>query len=90
MISCVCRFHGGTYTHDTGMERMSTDTAKTGAKPGGKSPSKSLSNDDIATYARRSGPAVGGAGTDADAHSDSDAPAVTTDQDTAVATDKDS
>ncbi|WP_166486094.1 hypothetical protein [Jannaschia sp. CCS1] len=60
---------------------MSKERSKAGAK--------SLSNDDIATYARRSGPATAGSGTDADAHSDADAPIVTTDKDTAKAADKD-
>jgi hypothetical protein len=48
---------------------------------------KSLSDSDIATYARRAGPASVAPGTDSDAHSDSDAAA--TDHDTAPATDKD-
>ncbi|MBY4891661.1 hypothetical protein KUL25_02655 [Rhodobacteraceae bacterium N5(2021)] len=61
-----------------------------------KNGSKSLSDADIATFARRAGPSSGAPGTDADAHSDSDVPAAATDHDTAPApkkplhTDKDS
>jgi hypothetical protein len=57
------------------------------AKDDSSNKAKSLSDSDIATYARRAGPASGAPGTDSDAHSDSDAAA--TDHDTAPATDKD-
>ena len=58
---------------------MAKDTPKTG--------SQSLNDKDIETFARRAGPQTGGAGTDVDTHSDSDAPA--TDHDTAPVTDSD-
>lgn len=61
---------------------MATETSKTAAK--------SLSDKDIATFTRRPGPAGGEAGTDVDSHSDSDAPAASTDHDTAPATATDS
>lgn len=65
-----------------GMALMSKDAPK--------GDTKSLSDSDIATYARRAGPASGAPGTDVDTHTDSDAPAVAaTDHDTAAATDKD-
>lgn len=52
---------------------------------------KTLSDGDIATYARRSGPSGGAPGTDVDAHGDAEA--ASTDHDTggqkAVGTDKD-
>lgn len=55
---------------------MSGDSTKTTRKP-------SLSDKDIATRTRRSGPASGAPGTDADAHSDSDTDAhASTDVDT--------
>lgn len=60
---------------------MASDTTKTAPK--------SLSDKDIATFARRAGPSSGEAGTDVDTHSDSDAPAAATDHDTAPATDSD-
>ncbi|WP_224814543.1 hypothetical protein [Hasllibacter sp. MH4015] len=64
---------------------MSDDTAKTSEKP-------SLSDKDIATYARRGGPGAGAPGTDSDAHSDvgTDAHAATdVDSHAAAPTDKD-
>ncbi|GAB5446514.1 hypothetical protein [Gymnodinialimonas sp.] len=60
------------------------------SKEAPKGATKSLSDGDIATFARRAGPAAGAPGTDSDAHSDSDAPVVATDKDAAPATDKDS
>lgn len=59
------------------------------SKEATKGDAKTLSDADIATYARRAGPSSGAHDTDSDAHSDSDAPAAATDHDTAVATDKD-
>lgn len=57
------------------------------SKETSKGTTKSLRDDDIATFARRTGPASGAPGTDADAHSDSDTQ-VGTDHDTAPATGK--
>ncbi|MEX3015670.1 hypothetical protein [Gymnodinialimonas hymeniacidonis] len=57
------------------MDDMASDGTKTKA-------TKTLSDGDISTYARRGGPAAGGAGTDADAHAHTDADAVATDHDT--------
>lgn len=63
------------------------------------SPSKTLTDSDIATYQRRTGPAAGAAATDADAHSDADAHAHTdsdaapkagSDADAAKSSDRDS
>lgn len=53
---------------------------------------KTLSDGDIATYQRRTGPTAGTPGTDADAHAHTDkdaAPKAGTDADTAPATDRD-
>lgn len=58
---------------------MSKDTSKSDAK--------SLSDSDIATFARRAGPASTVPGTDVDTHNDADAPAVATDKDAIPATD---
>jgi hypothetical protein len=52
------------------MLHMPSDTAKSTAK-------RTLSDKDISTYARRGGPAGGGAGTDVDSHTDVDAHAET-------------
>lgn len=60
------------------------------SKTASKGDVKSLSDKDIATFARRAGPSSGAPGADVDTHTDSDAPAAATDHDTAVATDKDS
>lgn len=65
----------------TGGRLMSKDAPKAAAK--------SLSDADIATFARRAGPASGAPGTDVDTHSDSDAPAAATDKDAPAPTDKD-
>lgn len=50
---------------------------------------KTLSDTDIATYARRAGPTSGAHDTDSDAHSESDAPSIATDHDTAAASNSD-
>ena len=66
-------------------------------KDTGSKTTKTLGDEDISTYARRGGPSGGSAGTDADAHTDSDAvatdhdqaPAAHSDADAHAGTDKD-